>query len=67
MARRTLSITVSADDEARLRLLAARTDRTVDACLHEALALLLERYREHLPEQLTWSAVDAGATATGDR
>ena len=56
VARRTLSLTVTADDDARLRLLATRTDRTVDACLAEAVALLLERYRDHLPEQLTWPA-----------
>ncbi|MBL8627182.1 MAG: hypothetical protein JNK64_38180 [Myxococcales bacterium] len=47
---------VSADDDDRLRLLAARTGRDVDACLSEAVALLLERYRDHLPEQLTWPA-----------
>ncbi len=56
MARRTLSVNVSADDDDRLRLLAARTGRDVDACLAEAVALLLERYRDHLPEQLTWPA-----------
>jgi len=50
-------VNVSADDDDRLRLLAARTGRDVDACLAEAVALLLERYRDHLPEQLTWPVV----------
>ena len=59
VARRTLSLTVTAADDARLRLLATRTDRTVDACLAEAVALLLERYRDHLPEQLAWPVVTA--------
>jgi predicted DNA-binding protein len=57
VARRTISTTfqLSLDDEARLRLLAARTQRTVDDCLQEAVALVLERHRERLPEQLAMS------------
>ena len=55
MARRTISTTVqlSSDDVERLRLLAARTQRTFDDCVQEAIALVLERHRHHLPEQLT--------------
>jgi hypothetical protein len=49
-------VNVSVDDDDRLRLLAARTGRGVDDCLAEAVALLLERYRDHLPEQLSWPA-----------
>lgn len=54
VARRLISTTVqlSPDDVERLRLLAARTQRTVDDYLQEAVALVLERHRERLPEQL---------------
>ena len=62
MARRTISTTLSADEDDRLRLLAARTGRPVDECLHEAVTLLLERYRECLPEQLVWSVADTVST-----
>lgn len=63
MARRTIPTTVhlSPDAEARLRLLAARTERTVDDLLHEAAELVLARYRDLLPEQLTWPAVTTAA------
>jgi len=55
VARRTISTTVqlSTDDVERLRLLAARTHRTFDDCVQEAVALVLERHRDSLPEQLT--------------
>ena len=54
MARRTISTTVqlSSDDVERLRLLASRANRTFDDCLQEAVALVLERHRDSLPEQL---------------
>ncbi len=58
MPRRTLSVNVSAEDDDRLRLLAARTGRAVDDYLAEAVALLLERYRDHLPEQLSWRGAE---------
>jgi hypothetical protein len=55
VARRTISTTVqlSSDDVERLRLLAARTNRTFDDCVQEAIALVLERHRDRLPEQLS--------------
>jgi hypothetical protein len=56
VARRTISTTVllTAEHENRLRLLAARSERSVDDCVHEAIELLLERHRAMLPEQLAW-------------
>lgn len=55
VARRTISTTVqlSSEDVERLRLLAARTQRTFDDCMQEAVALVLERHRDRLPEQLS--------------
>jgi predicted DNA-binding protein len=61
VARRTIPMTVhlSPEVDGRLRLLATRTGRAVDDLLHEATELLLARYRDHLPEQLTWPVVAA--------
>ena len=68
MARRTVSTTVHLPPEhdARLRLLAARTGRSVDELLVEATALLLAHHRDLLPEQLTWP-IAAAAAPESDR